>query len=89
MKVEADIGDSLIVDENGFICCNGLNYKQFFKNSDGLHTFATIINGMGILSAQSQNLKQVITSLTRFSTSDQRIYLKVQNNRALGFVRVG
>lgn len=89
MKVDADITNNLIVDENGFICCNGLNYKQFFRNSEGLHTFATIINELGILSAKSQNLRQVITSLTRFSASDQRIYLKVEKNRVLGFVRVG
>jgi hypothetical protein len=44
---------------------------------------------MGILSAKSQNLHQVITSLVKFHGSDQRIYIKAEGRKALGFLRVG
>ena len=89
MKINYDIENNLTLDQNGFICCNGSNYRQFFKNSESLPTFSTIVNELGILSAKSQNLRQVITSLVRFSGSDQRMYIKMQDNKALGFVRVG
>ena len=48
-----------------------------------------IIETLGILSAKSQGLKQVITSTIRFFGSDHRIYIKVKDEKALGFVKVG
>lgn len=48
-----------------------------------------IINTLGERSAISQKLKQVITTTTKFYGTDQRIYIKVAGNKALGFVKVG
>jgi hypothetical protein len=48
-----------------------------------------IINTLGERSAISQKLKQIITSSSKFYGTDQRIYIKVAENKALGFVKVG
>lgn len=48
-----------------------------------------IINTMGERSATSQGLKQVITSLTKFSGTNQRIYIKIEGTQAVGFVKTG
>ena len=48
-----------------------------------------MLNFMGERSAISQKLKQVITTTGKFYGTDQRIYIKVSGNKALGFVKVG
>lgn len=42
-----------------------------------------------MLSAKAQALKQVITNNVRFVGADHRIYIKVKDNKALGFLKVG
>ena len=44
---------------------------------------------MGTLSAKAQGLKQAITSSIKFLGSDHRIFIKVKENLALGFMKVG
>lgn len=41
------------------------------------------------MSAKAQALKQIITSSIKFTGTDHRIYIKVKDNKALGFVKVG
>jgi hypothetical protein len=82
----------LKVDEDGFICFMGKDYlKQSLPHTQdkGMLTLSKIINGLGERSAISQKLKQVITTTTKFYGTDQRIYIKVSGNKALGFVKVG
>jgi hypothetical protein len=82
----------LKVDEDGFICFMGKDYlKQSRPHTQdkGMLTLSKIINGLGERSAISQKLKQVITTTTKFYGTDQRIYIKVSGNKALGFVKVG
>lgn len=44
---------------------------------------------MGKLSAKAQSLPKVITSMLKFMADDHRIYIKVSNDKVLGFVRTG
>ena len=44
---------------------------------------------MGNASATAQNLKQVITTFEKFVGSDNRMYLKVEDNKVLGMLKVG
>ncbi len=44
---------------------------------------------MGEKSATAQGLKQIITSAIKFTGTDHRIYIKVEGNKAIGFVRSG
>ncbi len=82
----------LKVDEDGFICFSGRDYlKQARPHhlEKGAAALNKIINCLGERSAISQKLKQVITTTTKFYGTDQRIYIKVSGNKALGFVKVG
>lgn len=47
-----------------------------------------IINGLGERSAKAQQLKAVITNTIKFYGTPHRIYIKVKDNKALGFVKV-
>jgi hypothetical protein len=55
----------------------------------GVSLLSKVITTMGERSAQAQKLKQVITTPSKFYSSDQRLYLKVSGNKALGFIKVG
>lgn len=82
----------LKIDEDGFVSFSGRDYlKQLRPHSQekGLLILSKIINCLGERSAISQKLKQVITTTTKFYGTDQRIYIKVSGNKALGFVKVG
>jgi hypothetical protein len=48
-----------------------------------------MIDGLGSLSAHAQALKQIITNSIKFVGTDHRIYIKVKDNKALGFIKVG
>ena len=48
-----------------------------------------IFDTMEGLSANAQALKQIITNSIIFLNSNQRIYIKVKENRVLGFIKVG
>lgn len=93
MILKQPISELFNLDEDGFIICTGTNYrtvmKQGPKYSESLDTLCKIINTLGELSAASQGLKQVITNITRFSGTNQRIYIKTSGNQALGFVKSG
>ena len=89
MEVSSCISDHIKVDSKNFIICTGKNYHQILKGASGLKIFGEIINNIGLLSATSQNLKQPITTLLKFSGTEQRIYINVMENKVLGFVKVG
>ena len=86
------MADVLKVDEDGFVCCSGRDYLKHVRHHQqdkGLTALSKIINVLGERSAISQKLKQIITTTIKFYNSDQRIYIKVSGNKALGFVKVG
>lgn len=57
--------------------------------NEGTKMINEIINELGQKSATAQGLKQVITTAIKFTGTDHKIYLKVEGNRALGFLRTG
>jgi hypothetical protein len=59
------------------------------QQEKGLVLLSKIINTLGENSAISQKLKQIITNTIKFYNTDQRIYIKVAGNKALGFIKVG
>ena len=89
MDLHINASELLKIDDQGFLFFSGQNYHHFLKNSDGLDLLRLIVNGLGALSAKAQGLRQIITSFTKFSGSDQRIYIKIKGDKALGFMRVG
>jgi hypothetical protein len=92
MEVDANIGEGVRVDEEGFICCSGKDYLKQLRSHQqekGLAVLTKIITLLGERSAVSQKLKQVITTPAKFYGTDHRIYIKVAGTKALGFVKVG
>lgn len=90
--MEVNIPEVLKVDEEGFICFSGRDYLKQIRphhQDKGLAILGKIINTLGERSAISQKLKQIITTTTKFYGTDQRIYIKVAGNKALGFIKVG
>lgn len=82
----------LKVDQGGFVCLSGRDYQRHLRphtQEKGLSLLSKIIATLGDSSAAAQKLKQVITTPSKFYSSDQRLFLKVIGNKALGFVKVG
>jgi hypothetical protein len=82
----------LKVDQDGFICVVGRDCQRHLRphmQEKGLSLLGKMITTLGERSAAAQKLKQVITTPPKFYGSDQRLYLKVSGNKALGFVKVG
>ena len=92
MELEVNISDILKVDEDGYICMSGRDYMKQVRHHQqekGLNALSKIITFLGERSAISQKLKQIITTPSKFYGTDQRMYIKVAGNKALGFVKVG
>ena len=51
--------------------------------------FDEVINQMGQASAKAQKLPQVITTSMKLFTSDNRLYIRVEGKKAIGFIKVG
>jgi hypothetical protein len=92
MEFPTNISKYLRVNEAGFVICNGktLN-KQVQPNfiNEGTKMLHSIINELGANSAKAQGLKQIITTSSKFQGSDHNLYLKVEGNKAIGFLRTG
>ncbi|CAD8193624.1 unnamed protein product [Paramecium octaurelia] len=69
------------VNENGITILNG-NQKRNPQLDD-------VITIMGEASALAQNLKQLITSPTRFFQTDQKLYIKSEGKQCLGILKIG
>ena len=48
-----------------------------------------ILNSMGEASSQAQQLNTTITSAHKFFISNHHIFIKAEQNRILGFIKVG
>lgn len=92
MDLEMKAEEVLKVDQDGFLCFSGKDYlRQLRPHSQekGLVLLSKIMSTLGERSATAQKLKQVITTPSKLYGSDQRVYLKVVGNKALGFIKVG
>ncbi|CAD8108597.1 unnamed protein product [Paramecium sonneborni] len=75
------ISKCMSVNENGMSILNG--GQQHNQQLD------EVIKIMGEASAKAQNLKQVITSPSRFYQTDQGIYIKSEGKQCLGMLKIG
>lgn len=92
MEFPTSISKYLKINESGFLICTGKSMQKYINPnflSEGTKMLHQIINQLGENSAKSQGLKQIITSAVKFAGSDHRLYLKVEGNRAIGFLRTG
>lgn len=64
--------------------------KHFRKdNLSPLDKICSIVDRLGCGSATAQGLPQPITSMAKFAGTDQRIYIRVVQNRVEGMLKVG
>lgn len=92
MEFPTNISKYLKINEDGFVICTGKTLPKFIQPNfvnEGTKMIHEIINELGANSAKAQGLKQIITSAIKFSGSDHRLYLKVEGNKAIGFLRTG
>lgn len=59
------------------------------SKSSVIEQIALMIDRMGEASAKAQQLPQVITTMSRFAGTNQRLYIKVDHNRVEGILKVG
>ena len=64
------------------------SYSQSFTKSKD-EQFDEIIDAMGTASAKAQRLPQVITTAGRLFSTDNKIYMKAEGKRVIGFIKVG
>ena len=92
MELGVKAESCLRVDSTGFLICHGREHLRLLKahhQKEGQKLLECMIDKLGLLSAKAQALKQTITSALRFVGSDHRIYIKVKEDHALGFIKVG
>ncbi|CAK69405.1 unnamed protein product (macronuclear) [Paramecium tetraurelia] len=69
------------VNENGITILNG--------NQNRNPQLDDVITIMGEASALAQNLRQLITSPTRFFQTDQKLYIKSEGKQCFGILKIG
>lgn len=92
MEIETNLSVCLRCDQDGFLCFSANDYHKvciLTQQNKSMATLKNIIDGLGALSSKAQKLKTIITTSTKFFCSDQRIYIKINDNKALGFIKVG
>ena len=87
MQFNFDCEEILDCDKNGYSILEGacynkivLGYKAYIRE---------ILDKMGELSKQAQNLLVNITTTNRFFPSDQCLIIKADKNKVLGYIKVG
>lgn len=48
-----------------------------------------ILDSMGFASSKAQGLNTIITTASKFFSSNHRIFIKAQGNKVIGFMKVG
>ena len=87
MEFNFDCVQSLGCDENGFAILEGSYQNRIVP---GYILFVKeILNSMGEASSRAQQLNTTITSAHKFFISNHRIFIKAEQNRVLGFLKVG
>ena len=87
MEFKFNCEDALACDSQGFAILEGSyesNIRQCFK----LHVQG-IINLIGERSSKEQGLNVTKTTYFKFFNTNDRIFLKVDKNTVIGFLRVG
>ena len=87
MEFNFDCVQSLGCDENGFAILEGSYQNRIVP---GYILFVKeILNSMGEASSKAQKLNTTITSAHKFFISNHRIFIKAEQNKVLGFIKVG
>ena len=87
MEFNFDCVQALGCDENGFAILEGSYQNRIVP---GYILFVKeILNSMGEASSKAQKLNTIITSAHKFFISNHRIFIKAEQNRVLGFIKVG
>ena len=87
MEFKFDCEQSLGCDQNGFAILEGSYQNRIVP---GYILFVKeILNSMGEASSRAQQLNTIITSAHKFFISNHRIFIKAEQNKVLGFIKVG
>ena len=87
MEFKFDCVQALGCDQNGFAILEGSYQNRIVP---GYILFVKeILNSMGEASSRAQQLNTTITSAHKFFISNHRMFLKAENNKVLGFIKVG
>ena len=87
MEFKFDCVQALGCDQNGFAILEGSYQNRIVP---GYILFVKeILNSMGEASSRAQKLNTIITSAHKFFISNHRIFIKAEQNRVLGFLKVG
>ena len=87
MEFNFDCVQSLGCDENGFAILEGSYQNRIVP---GYILFVKeILNSMGEASSRAQQLNTTIASAHKFFISNHRIFIKAEQNKVLGFIKVG
>ena len=87
MEFRFDCKESLGCDDNGFAILEG-SYQNRIVPGYILYV-KEILNSMGEASSKAQELNTTITSADKFFSSNHRIFIKAEENKVLGFIKVG
>ena len=87
MQFNFNCEQCLDCDENGISILEGScqnriipGYRLYVKE---------ILDKMGQLSSKSQNLQTIITNTSRFFPSNHTLFIKAENNKVFGYVKIG
>ena len=87
MEFKFDCVQALGCDQNGFAILEGSYQNRIVP---GYILFVKeILNSMGEASSRAQKLNTIITSAHKFFISNHRIFIKAEQNRVLGFLKIG
>ena len=87
MEFNFDCVQALGCDQNGFAILEGSYQNRIVP---GYILFVKeILNSMGEASSRAQQLNTIITSAHKFFISNHRIFIKADQNKVLGFIKVG
>ena len=87
MEFKFDCVQALSCDQNGFAILEGSYQNRIVP---GYILFVKeILNSMGEASSRAQQLNTIITSAHKFFISNHRIFIKADQNKVLGFIKVG
>jgi alpha-tubulin N-acetyltransferase 1 len=92
MEFKFDLEDIFYFDENKIVKIDTKDFRKCFKKSAiaekyGERYFKEVIDKMGEASSSAQKLGKIITC--SYKISGTRLYLKIDKNKALGFIKIG
>ena len=97
MLFEFDVNPILQSDERGMAMLDGSqslrrgpqHYSAGMVKHPTQEKMNAIIDELGAASSRAQGLPVTITTSSKFFTSDNRLYIKVENSKVIGFIKMG